>query len=255
MYTTFSSALDGLFGGYLCGRIHTFFGDPATGKSHLTCYTPIASIAKRIANKEVKNDKRRFIICCFDGSFSVERLKQICEAHNVPWDWVKDKIIYFDAYNFVQQHHVITNQLPVMIETSGIQPLLIAVDGITALYKERADKEERKKRLVVYQELAGMIEAQLRTLLQLATKYGCIVTCSTWPKSKAMIDEETWWKRPFIGGRGLAFFPTVVVMLEIVQRSPKIVRATLWKHRFKREFESCEFQITEKGVEDVAEGD
>jgi len=251
MYTTFSASLDQLFGGYLCSRIHVFFGEPATGKTHLTTYQPILSITKRIVNKEVEKDKRRFIVVCCDGSFSIDRLKQIIEAQGVEWDWIKDKLIYEETYHFVGQHDLITKRIPSMIETSGIQPLLIAVDGITALYKELADKEERKRRLIRYQELAGMIEAQLRTLLQLSMKYGCVVTVSTWPRSKAMVEPEEWWKRPFLGGKGLAYFPTVVVYLEVLSQSPKVVRARLWKHRFKPESQECMFQITEKGVEDV----
>jgi len=251
MYTTFSQALDSLFGGYQAGRIHHFVGDAGTGKTTLSSYIPIVSMTNRIVNKQVPQDKRRFIVACADGSFSIDRLKQIAEAHNADWDYIKRSLIYYDIVSFEHQHSLITRDIMALIEVQGIKPLLVAIDPMTTHYRTKRLERDRKERMVWTQELLGYLERQMQSLNHIARVHGAVATVTNWPKSE-VFRSETWrLKDEFIGGNAFVYYPSLTVKLETVKQYPKIVKATLLKHRFREEFVDCEFAIDETGVKDV----
>ncbi|MEM0316055.1 MAG: DNA repair protein RadB, partial [Archaeoglobaceae archaeon] len=108
-------------------------------------------------------------------------------------------------------------------------------DSFTSLYRSELEDEERQ--LKVKRELT----AQLTFLLGLARKLDLAVLIT----NQMFTDVKTGLDRP-LGGTSIDHLSKTVVFLE---RIGSLRRATLMKHRFKKEGESCEFVITNSGIE------
>ena len=251
IFSTGSKRLDELIGGYEPKKVYHFYGKATTGKTHLTCYQPIKSILSLYTADLMKTNKQMFIVIACDGSFSFNRLSEVAikSTENTRiWTGILDVI---QPKDFDQQHNFIM-KLPAYFETMGIKPLLIACDPMTSLYRIEFMNTERSRRLSVALQRTGQLEAQLNVLRSLAEKYECPVTVSNWykPPIEGEINESEWW-REFGGGRGFEYYPSISVRLEEIMKSPKVIKATVVKHRFKTEGLYTYFTITPFGIADL----
>ena len=86
----------------------------------------------------------------------------------------------------------------------------------------------------------------------IAEKHDCPIAVTYWLKANHTQEEQPWY-REFGGGKGFEFYPSVSVRLEEVYKRPKIVRATVTKHRFGEEGKSCYFAIDCMGIRDLSD--
>ncbi|MEM3139723.1 MAG: DNA repair protein RadB, partial [Archaeoglobaceae archaeon] len=97
--------------------------------------------------------------------------------------------------------------------------------------------EDESRQIKVKRELT----AQLTYLLGLARKLDLAVLIT----NQMFTDVKTGIDKP-LGGTSIDHLSKTILSLE---RVGNLRRATLVKHRYKKEGESCEFQLTDKGVE------
>ncbi|MHC1600492.1 MAG: hypothetical protein ACXQS5_06720 [Candidatus Methanospirareceae archaeon] len=250
MFSTGSKKLDEIFGGYEASTIHLFYGPAGAGKTHLAVYQPILSLAKYMTDTNTLEENHRFIIVSTDGGFSRNRLQQVLQYNGVDVYKVLPKLVVFEPTSFDSQHDVIINQIPKLIEVSGIKPLLIAVDPITAHYRVEYFKASPRDRLQTALRGIGRIEVETNLLFKIAKETGAVVTITTWYKSYITDQIKRAWYSDIGGGKALAYYPTKALRLELIAEYPKKIKATVVKHRFGEEYKTCEFTIKHSGVSD-----
>ncbi len=216
--STGSVCLDRLLGGGLeTGTVTQIFGASGTGKT---------SICLMIANSAI-NQGYKVAYIDTEG-ISPERMNQIfVDKENL-------KMIYiYDVVDFKQQSVAIKELAKLCKDEKDLKVAII--DSFTFLY--RSELENYEKQVKAKRELI----AQLTFLLGLARKFDLAVIIT----NQMFTDVRTGEEKP-LGGPSIDHISKVILGLERINDKR---RAILIKHRSKPEGESCEFKITDRGIE------
>ena len=136
-----------LNGGYEKGIITTIYGPSGSGKTNL-CLLPLIWAA---------GHGQKIIYIDTEGSFSVERLKQITQHYRQ----VLENVLFFRPTNFKEQKRVFANLKKIVNKKTG----LIVVDTISMLY--RLELGQTKE---IY-EVNSSLGQQISLLIEIARKY------------------------------------------------------------------------------------
>ncbi|MDI9641967.1 MAG: DNA repair and recombination protein RadB [Archaeoglobales archaeon] len=211
-----SKCIDYLLGGGIeTGTITQLYGASGTGKTTLCLMF-------------AKNCAKNYRVAYIDTEgLSGERVKQVFQ----------DVSLFSNV--FVQEVFTFRQQASALKEVEKLTKIekikLVIVDCFTSLY--RSELEDESRQIKVKRELT----AQLTYLLGLARKLDLAVLIT----NQMFTDVKTGLDKP-LGGTSIDHLSKTIISLE---RMGNLRRATLVKHRYKKEGGSCEFQLTEKGVE------
>ena len=256
VYSTGSSALDNLFGGYKTRTLIEFFGLTEAGKTTLGVYIPIMSIWKDMQSND--GEDGQFLVIDCDESFDEERFEQILVNNNIDPEPVFERIILFRPTGFGEQHKIITKEIPEIIK-NGIVPKFITIDAICSHYRGAILRSPGRFKLAEIGEKTGKLDMQLNYIRGIAHKYNCPSTVVTWEGSNLEIGETQNQKDGnkvasdlgTIGGRAMQFLPKVVVHLKMVTKLSPLREAVLVKHRSKPVGQTARFTLCDGGIKDV----
>lgn len=214
-----SENLDNLLdGGFEHGIINQIYGASGTGKTN---------ICMQLAVHCIRGGKRAVIIDT--EGFSAERFSQI--AGNDAKELARDLIIYEPA-DFQQQYSAVVDIEKLAAAGVG----LIIVDSATLFYRMGllpGDDNNVAIRRQLVELLAG--------LHRLARKFDIVVVIT----NQVYTDIES--KEAFpLGGNLIEHLSKTIIRMERTKRDMR--RATLVKHRSRREGESVELTITNEGI-------
>jgi len=214
---TGSRCLDGLLGGGVeTGTITQIYGGSGTGKTSI-CLMLAYNTAKHFGKVAYLDTE----------GLSGERVRQIFAEREV-----LGNIFIYDVFDFKMQSSAI-KELGKLCRNEEVR--LVIVDSITALYRSELEDEERQ--IKVKRELT----AQLTYLLGLARKHdlAAVITNQMFTDIRNGIDKP-------LGGPTVDHLSKVIIALDKLNGDRK---ATLIKHRWKKEGESCKFRIVDRGIE------
>ncbi|MEG9194397.1 MAG: DNA repair and recombination protein RadB [Archaeoglobales archaeon] len=211
-----SKCIDLLLGGGIeTGTITQLYGPSGTGKT---------TLCLMFAKSAAKNYKVAFVDT---EGLSGERVKQIFQDISL-----FSNVYVQEVYTFRQQSSAL-REIEKLAKNDEVR--LVIVDCFTSLY--RSELEDEARQIKVKRELT----AQLTYLLGLARKMDLAVLIT----NQMFTDVKTGLDKP-LGGTSIDHLSKTILSLE---RAGAFRRATLIKHRYRKEGESCEFQITDKGIE------
>jgi len=214
---TGSKCLDSLLGGGVeSGTVTQLYGHSGTGKT---------TICLMLARSLLENfDDFRVAYIDTEG-LSTERIKQI-----FPDTSLFSNVYVYEVYEFKHQKNAL-KEAEKLCRTEKIK--LLIVDSFTSLYRSELEDESRQ----VKRELTS----QLTFLLGIARKYDLAVVIT----NQMFTDVRTGEDKP-LGGTSIDHLSKIIVSLE---KLGEFRRATLIKHRWLKEGRSCEYKITNRGIE------
>jgi len=208
--------LDKLSDGFAEKTVTQVYGDFATGKT---------TICLQLCSQSFKLGKKSIYIDT-EGSFSPERLLQI----NPELDF--KKILVFEPYSFEEQCEVLEKLEKKMNEEIGF----IAVDSMVSLYRLKGGTYDEKR------DLNRLLGKQLLNLSKIARNYNIPVVITN------QIYEDFDNGVTPLGGSVLRYWSKIIIKLEKVPEKIGHRKATIIKHKYKKEGDSCEFLLTDKGI-------
>jgi len=210
-----------LGGGFETGIVTQIYGGSGTGKTNVCIQLTVEC---------VKNSKK--VIYIDTEGLSAERFKQIAGEDAKK---IAAEIIIYEPVSFEQQYSAITDIEKVMSEKIG----LIILDSATLFYRlGLAPDDSGEENVAIRRELVN----QIGILHGIARKYGLAVVIT----NQVYKDVATGELCP-VGGNAFEHLSKTIILLE--KTGPSKRRATLRKHRSIGEGASCEFMLTDKGVE------
>ncbi|MEA1905367.1 MAG: DNA repair and recombination protein RadB [Euryarchaeota archaeon] len=208
---------DLLGGGFENGVVTQLFGAPGTGKTN---------ICLQLIIECVKGGKK--VVFIDSEGFSPERFEQI--AGSDASDIAKDVIIY-EPINLDQQYSNIKELDKIVKENMG----LIVLDSATTFYRLALENGDNMS-------LRRVLANQVAHLHRIARKYGIAVVITNQVYTDIDSDELC-----AVGGTMVEHLSKAIIRLEHVGTGRR--RATIRKHRSRPEGVSCEFLITQQGVQ------
>ncbi|RLI84912.1 MAG: DNA repair and recombination protein RadB [Candidatus Altiarchaeales archaeon] len=206
---------DTLLGGGLQSRCIThIYGSPGSGKTN---------IALMATANAVKNGKVIYIDS--EGSFSVERLRQI-SGEKI--DEVLKNLMLIEPVEFDEQN-VAIKKLNEIVPKSNAS--LVIVDSIAVFYRLEEDKDIRD------------LGRQLSQLLRIARRYDIPVLIT----NQVYTDIDTGRIVP-VGGDVVRYWAKIIIELKKIEN---FRIAILKKHKFLPENLKLEFRITDNGIEAI----
>lgn len=206
-----------LNGGYEKGVLTTIYGPSGSGKTNL-CLLPIVWAA---------GHGKKIIYIDTEGSFSVERLKQITKHYRA----VLDNVVFLRPTNFKEQRKVFANLKKIINKNIG----LIVVDTISMLY--RLELGQTKD---IY-EVNCSLGQQISLLIEIARKYKMPVLIA----NQVYADFHEKDKVNMVGGDLLKNGSKCLIELKIIK--PGVRECILRKHRSLPQ-RKIKFKIIEKGL-------
>ena len=229
-----------LSGGYESDIITTLYGPAGSGKTNL-CLLAAVECAK--------NGKKAIFIDT-EGSFSVDRLKQLAD------ETVMKNIILLKATKFFEQVQIFNKLIGRVSSNVG----LIIVDSMVMLYRLETSIAKADERDETVKILNMAIAKQLRILNEIARKKDIpiIITDQVYSdflsndkiqemKEQGLnINEEKAKNVKMVGGDLLKYWSKCIIEIQRLKEGKR--KAILRKHRSLPE-KSFMFQITGKGIE------
>ncbi len=189
-------------------------------------YGPAGSGKTNIALSAVIRCDKKIIYIDTEGSFSLERFRQIGGDEKKLRD-----ILIVEVHDWKEQHDCILS-LEGMMEGVG----LIVVDSLVSLYRLELDQEN-------FQKINKQLATQYSILSKMARKYKIPVLVTNQVYS---LGEET-----ELTSRMIAkYWSKALIELKKLGK-PNCRIAFIRKHRSIPEGKKVEFKITEKGMEDI----
>lgn len=218
-------------GGFEAGASMLLFGEYGSGKTE-TCFT-IAVLCP---------DTVVFIDC--EGSFRWSRIKEMCDAREIDYKIVFNKIKLFQPANWVELMMTLA-QLPSPAD-EGIGKIgVIIIDSLTKLFRgiEFAGRQELQVKQPPIREL-------MITGTEIAKAYECalIFTTQIYESPNASAFMPKWASFKAVGGASIEHQASYVMFLRRAQGNVRIARLTDsdWKPLSERPY-----LITVKGIEDL----
>ena len=206
-----------LAGGYEKGIISTIYGPSGSGKTTL-CLLPLIRIA---------GTGKKIVYIDTEGSFSVERLKQITRHYKQ----VLDRVLFFKPTSFDEQKKMFSQLKKIVNAQTG----LIVVDTISMLYRLALGQTKE-----VYETNAAL-GSQISLLIQLARKFDIPVLIANQVYADFHIKDQI----KMVGGDLLKNGSKCLIELKSYKYGHR--EALLRKHRSLPE-KSIRFRIIEKGI-------
>ncbi|MBN2518807.1 MAG: DNA repair and recombination protein RadB [Candidatus Altiarchaeota archaeon] len=210
---------------FLPKTITQIYGGPATGKTNLCLYATVKEVQK--GNKVIFIDT--------EGSFSPQRLKQICGEG---MEEATSNIILAEPSDFDEQKIAVNKLEDLMIKN---KVGLIVVDSLVSLY--RLEMGTSEDAYALNREMGK----QLAQLLKISKKYKIPVVATNQVYATFEKGKESSKTVPV--GRDLLKYWTKIVIELKKEGSFRV--ATLVRHKFKPEGSSLRFKINDSGVEEV----
>ena len=208
--------LDNLSDGFPEKTITQVYGDFATGKT--TLCLQLCSQSFKIGKKSIYVDT--------EGSFSPERLLQINPEMDLK------KILIFEPYSFEDQCEVLEKLEEKVNEEIGC----IVVDSMVSLYRLKGGTYDEKR------DLNRLLGKQLLNLSKIARNYNIPVVITN------QIYEDFDNGITPLGGSVLRYWSKIIIKLEKIPEKIGQRKATLVKHKYKKEGDFCEFLLTDAGI-------
>lgn len=206
-----------LSGGYEKCILTTIYGPSGSGKTNL-CLLPLIWVA---------GHGQKIIYIDTEGSFSVERLKQITKHYKK----VLEHVIFFRPTNFEEQKKVFENLKRLISPKIG----LIVVDTISMLYRLELGQTDD-----IY-SVNSSLGQQLSYLIEVARKYDLPVLVA----NQVYADFQEKDKVNMVGGDLLKNASKCLIELKVL--APGLRECILRKHRSLPE-KKIKFKIIEKGI-------
>lgn len=217
---TGNKILDKLIKGYEKDIITTIYGPAGSGKTNF-CILAAISVVK--AGKKV-------IYIDTDGSFSVERLKQL----SPDYEKILGHMIFFRPMSFQEQKQVFEKVEKLVNEKVG----LIIVDSIAMLYRLELGTDND-----VY-DVNRELGNQLKILTKIARMQNIPVLITN--QVYAAVDEKD--RLKMVGGNFLKYGSKCLLEIRELQQGKKVI---LRKHRSLPRDTEIEFEIIQTGVEEL----
>ncbi len=208
--------LDNLSDGFPEKTITQVYGDFATGKT--TMCLQLCSQSFKIGKKSIYVDT--------EGSFSPERLLQINPEMDLK------KILIFEPYSFEDQCEVLEKLEEKVDEEIGC----IVVDSMVSLYRLKGGTYDEKR------DLNRLLGKQLLNLSKIARNYNIPVVITN------QIYEDFDNGITPLGGSVLRYWSKIIIKLEKIPEKIGQRKATLVKHKYRKEGDFCEFLLTDAGI-------
>jgi DNA repair protein RadB len=225
--STGCGALDDLLGGGLPrGSVTQVYGPPAAGKTNLALSAAVETA--------VAGDLSYYIDT---EGLSVARFEQLARARAADLEDLTSRIVVAEALDFDEQDEAVRDA-----EDLADRASLVVLDSATGFYRlERTNRDEG--------EALRQIGRQVTHLLALARKHDLAVLLT----NQVFTDPESESGRArALGGHTLSHLTSVILRLERFRAGNR--RATLEKHGSQAAGETCQFTITDSGLEAVEEG-
>jgi len=213
-----------LEGGYDSDIITTIYGPAGSGKTNLVLLCAI----------NIARNNKKVIYVDTEGSFSLERLKQIA----LDYKKILGRLIFLKPTNFKEQKRSFEKLKDIVDNKVG----LIIVDTIAMLYRLELGKSED-----VY-EVNRELGQQLSYLAEIARKKNIPVLIT----NQVYADFENKNKVNIVGGDILRYTSKCLIELQITPSGNR--RAILRKHRSIQSEKEILFKIVETGVIGTKEG-
>ena len=216
---TGSKILDRMLeGGYETDIITTIYGPAGSGKTNL-CLLAGATMARK---------RKKVVYIDTEGSFSLERLKQIAPDYKD----VLDQMVLLKPSTFEEQQKVFEKLKDKITDKVG----LIIVDTIAMLYRLELGKSED-----VY-DINRELGRQIAYLSTITRKKNIPVLLA----NQVYADMENREKVNIVGGDILKYGSKCLIELQITRNGNR--RAILRKHRSIQEEKQITFKIVEGGI-------
>lgn len=212
---------DILGGGFEKGIVSQVYGASGTGKTN---------ICLQLAVECVRNGKK--VVYIDTEGFSAERFRQIAGENTKK---IASDIIIYEPTSLEQQYSAVIDLEKIASEMVG----LIILDSAALFYRLGLTNDDSND---VNMALRRELVNQIGILHGIARKHGIVVLIT----NQVYKDISTGELCP-IGGNALEHMSKSIILFERSGISKR--RATLRKHRSKGEGISCEFMLTENGVE------
>ena len=210
-----NSIFDDLVGEISNDTITTIFGPPACGKT---------TLCLQFTNEVLKN-KKKVLYIDTEGGFSVERFNQLCEKNSD-----LEKIFILSPKSFEEQHKTIKDLSKHIKDSKDIG--LIIVDSLVMLYRLKLGDAPQK----INKELGE----QLRTLTEISRNFKIPILVTN-----QMYKEFDTNKVKMVGGLTIEYWSKTIIEFEINENLKTMI---LRKHKYKKEGEKKNFEITNSGV-------
>lgn len=212
---------DILGGGFEKGIVSQVYGASGTGKTN---------ICLQLAVECVRNGKK--VVYIDTEGFSAERFRQIAGENTKT---IASDIIIYEPTSLEQQYSAVIDLEKIASEMVG----LIILDSAALFYRLGLTNDDSND---VNMALRRELVNQIGILHGIARKHGIVVLIT----NQVYKDISTGELCP-IGGNALEHMSKSIILFERSGISKR--RATLRKHRSRGEGISCEFMLTENGVE------
>jgi DNA repair protein RadB len=208
--------LDELSDGFPPKTITQVYGDFATGKT---------TLCLQLCARSCEQGKRSLYIDT-EGGFSPERILQIHPAADL------EKILVLEPYSFESQCEAIETLEEKMDDAVGC----IVVDSMVSLYRLKGGTYDEKR------ELNRLLGKQLLILSKIArsSEIPVVITNQIYEDFENGITP--------LGGSVLKYWSKIIIKLEKVPEQPGQRKATIIKHKYKKEGISCELTVAERGI-------
>ena len=207
-----------LEGGYEPDSITTIYGPSGSGKTNLALLT----------TREIAKEKK-VIYVDTEGSFSIERFKQVCPDYNN----ILKNIIFMKPVNFKEQKKVFEKLREIINESVG----LIVIDTIAMLYRIELGRTKD-----VY-EINRELGQQISYLSEIARKKNIPIILT----NQVYSDFENKNNVKMVGGDILKYGSKTLIELKKYEQHRKL---TLKKHRSIKENKEILFEITKDGIKE-----
>lgn len=226
---TGSRILDNMLeGGYDPDIITTIYGPGGSGKT-VICLLCAINIAR---------EGKKVIYVDTEGSFSIDRLKQITNTINIDYMKILNNIVFLRPTSFEEQKKTFEKLKNIITDKFG----LIIIDTIAMLYRLELGKSED-----VY-EVNRELGKQIAFLSEITRKKHIPVLVT----NQVYADFEDKEKINIVGGDLLKYGSKCLIELQITPNGNR--RAILRKHRSLREEKEITFKIVEGGIIGTKEG-
>lgn len=210
-----------LSGGYETGVLTTIYGPAGSGKTNLC----LMALSKFSTDKKI-------IYIDTEGSFSVERLKQITPDY----ENIMKRMIFFHPTNFDEQKDLFLKIKDLFDDSIG----LVIFDSVAMLYRLEIGKNKE-----VY-NINKELGLQLSYLIEMARKKNISVLIT----NQVYSDFENKDQVKMVGGDILKYTSKCLIELQKVNG---IRRFILKKHRSIPDGKQLTFRIIDEGIEKISE--